>query len=86
MSDTDPLNVMRRRRESVTGVSRMAGSWAFEWMVALIGWPPQPVCWQIWPYILVGLYVAKFRTKVTILYMGTEPYDSATVPRMTLRV
>ena len=23
---------------------------------------------------------------LTILYMGTEPYDSATVPRMTLKV
>ena len=26
------------------------------------------------------------RNKQTILYMGTEPYDSATVPRMTLKV
>lgn len=24
--------------------------------------------------------------RLTILYMGTEPYDSATVPRMTLKV
>lgn len=47
-SETDPLKVILRRREEVTGCSRTEGSSAEEWIEALIGWPPQPVCWHIW--------------------------------------
>ena len=37
MSDTEPLKVIRRRRESVTGVRRVAGSSPVEWMDDLMG-------------------------------------------------
>ena len=49
-SDTDPLNVIRMRLADVTGLSRVDGSPPSSlppWPGALIGWPPQPVVWQI---------------------------------------
>jgi hypothetical protein len=41
-SETFPLKVIRSRRESVTGLSLLAGSSPESW--ALTGWPDQPVC------------------------------------------
>ena len=46
----EPAKVMRRRREVVTGVSLAAISSSDSgerWVEDLIGWPPQPVCWQM---------------------------------------
>ena len=54
---------------------------------ARTGWPPQPVVWQIWEEgELYGVELEEEKEKHTILYMGTEPYEKATVPRMMLRV
>lgn len=47
MSDVDPANVMRNRREVVIGVSFEAMSPSASgvaWAADFMGWPPQPVC------------------------------------------
>lgn len=55
-----------------------------------MGWPPQPVVWQIcrWEVVLdQGIEILGGRgMQRTILYMGTEPYESATVPKIKLSV
>ena len=50
MSEVLPAKVMRRRREVVMGVSLEAMSPSVSgeaWAADLMGWPPQPVCWQM---------------------------------------
>ena len=50
MSDVEPAKVIRKRREVVMGVSLAAMSSSVSgevWAADLMGWPPQPVCWQI---------------------------------------
>lgn len=50
MSDVEPAKVIRSRREVVTGVSFAATSASVSgevWAEDLMGWPPQPVCWQM---------------------------------------
>ena len=50
-SETDPLKVMRIRFALVTGLRRSEGSSPGvpepPWPGAFMGWPPQPVVWQI---------------------------------------
>lgn len=77
------------RLAAVTGLRRSEGSLPSvpPWPGALMGWPPQPVVWQI---LIEGvskmyLFVVGLRLR-TILYIGTEPYEKATVPRIILRV
>lgn len=72
MSETDPLKVIRSRREVVTGCKREAGSSADECIDALMGCPPQPVCWQIYRSVSHGIATRK-KALLTILYMGTDP-------------
>ena len=70
--------MIRRRREEVTGWRRAAGSARLVWTEAFMGWPPQPVCWQICRGLMSasrienGVVVIKEYIG-TILYMGTEP-------------
>ena len=56
----------------------------------LMGWPPQPVVWHIYKstvrYVELGWITRMQKQRHTILYIGTDPYESATVPRIMLKM